>query len=155
MKQFGVLAIIMLTSFSSSSYAQTPNTPGAVTPGAQNKGYQLGPEDLLSIHVENVDDLGPTSDPFRVDLDGTINVPRIGRVPVAGLTVYELQAVLTDRFKKYLKNPVVTVKVTEFHSKPVSVLGWVGTPGVKDLQGDKTLLQVISESGGLSKDAGS
>jgi polysaccharide biosynthesis/export protein len=60
-----------------------------------------------------------------------------------------------DRFRKYLQNPVASVRVDEFHSRQVSVLGAVGNPGTRTLQGDKTLLAVISEAGGLSKEAGS
>jgi polysaccharide biosynthesis/export protein len=126
-----------------------PKAPG------QHEAYQLGPEDTVFIRVLNVDELGNQTDAFRIDLDGDVDVPRIGRTHAAGLTMEQFEAVLVDRFRTYLQNPVVTVRVAEFHSKRVSVLGAVSIPGVHTLQGDKTLLEVISEAGGLSKDAGS
>jgi polysaccharide export outer membrane protein len=121
----------------------------------QKAGYLLGPEDMVYIQVQNVDELTNPAVAFRIDLSGYVDVPRIGLVYATGLATEQLEAVLADRFRTYLQNPVVIVRVAEFHSKPVSVLGAVGSPGVHSLQGDKTLLEVISEAGGLGKDAGS
>jgi polysaccharide export outer membrane protein len=129
-----------------------PNPPKDVRQGG---GYSLGPGDMLYIQMQNVDELSNPVAVFRIDLNGYVDVPRIGPVYAEGLTTDRLEAVLADRFRKYLKNPVASVRVDEFHSKPVSVLGSVGTPGVHPLQGDKTLLAAISEAGGLTKDAGS
>jgi polysaccharide export outer membrane protein len=81
-------------------------------------------------------------------------VPLAGRLQAAGLTVDQLEAALAARLKQYLQAPVVTVSVSEFHSQPVSILGAVGTPGVHQLRGRKTLFEVISEAGGLKNEAG-
>jgi polysaccharide export outer membrane protein len=134
--------------------AQNANPSEGAHDYEQKPAYLLGPQDALYIQVQNVDELANPTTVFRVDLNGYVDVPRIGRVAAAGLATDQLEAVLADRFRTYLQNPVVTVRVAEFRSKPVSVLGAVGSPGVHSLQGDKTLLETISEAGGLSKDAG-
>jgi polysaccharide export outer membrane protein len=71
------------------------------------------------------------------------------------LTVEQLEAQLTTRFREFLRDPIVNVNVAEYHSQPVSVLGAVNNPGVHQIQGDKSLFEVISEAGGLRDDAGS
>jgi polysaccharide export outer membrane protein len=114
--------------------------------------YILGPEDMVTIRVLNLEELG--EEPYRVDLRGNVTVPRAGRVHAAGLTVEEFEAALADRFKDLLQEPVVTVTVKEFRSQRVSVLGAVTTPGVHQIQGRKTLFEVISEAGGLKNEAG-
>ena len=116
------------------------------------ESYVLGPQDTLTVRVVDMDELG--DDPYPIDLAGMLTLPRIGSVHAAGLTAEQLQQVLTKKFKDYLQNPVVTVRVTEFHSQPVSILGAVETPGVHQIRGNKTLFEVISEAGGLKDDAG-
>lgn len=119
---------------------------------AQGNAYILGPEDTLKIQVANLDEIG--EDPYPIDLRGYITLPRIGRVRAAGLNLDELQAEVTKRYKEYLQEPVVTIYVADYRSQPVSVLGAVGTPGVRQIRGQKTLFEVISEAGGLKPEAG-
>jgi polysaccharide export outer membrane protein len=114
--------------------------------------YVLGPQDSLNVRVIDMEEIG--DDPYPIDLRGYIMLPRIGRVHAAGLTVEQLQTLLTTKFKEYLQEPVVNVSVAEFHSQPVSILGAVETPGVHQILGNKTLFEVISEAGGLKDDAG-
>jgi polysaccharide export outer membrane protein len=117
-----------------------------------SRAYVLGPEDTLQIHVLDVDTIGTA--PYPIDLDGNLELPRIGRVHAAGLTIPQLEAVLVRRFHEYLRNPAVTVSVAEFHSQPILILGEVASPGVHQIRGRKTLLEAISEAGGLKADAG-
>jgi polysaccharide export outer membrane protein len=114
--------------------------------------YVLGPQDKLNIRVIDMEELG--EDPYPIDLAGYLTLPRIGRIQAAGLTTEELQALLTQKFREYLQEPVVTITVAEFHSQPVSILGAVESPGVHQIQGNKRLFEVISEAGGLRDDAG-
>lgn len=118
----------------------------------RQQGYQLGPRDKLSIHVLDEDDIEDR--PYTIDLNGDLTLPRLGTIHVAGSTVPQLQKQLTAGFRAYLKNPVVTVAVAEFASQPVTVLGAVAAPGVRQIEGRKTLYEVISEAGGLKEDAG-
>ncbi len=148
------LSLIAFTLLITPAWAAGQQAASPSQDGGQAAGYALGPGDTLFILVQNVDELSSPTAVFRIDLNGYVDVPRIGPVYASGLTTERLDAVLVDRFRKYLQNPVVSVRVDEFHSKPISVLGAVGTPGVHNLQGDKTLLAAISEAGGLTKDAG-
>jgi len=75
-------------------------------------------------------------------------------VRAAGLTVEQLEAELVSRLKAYIQKPEVAVSITEFRSQPVSVLGAVKSPGVHQLQGRKTLVEILSLAGGLNTDAG-
>jgi polysaccharide export outer membrane protein len=70
------------------------------------------------------------------------------------LTVEQFQASLVTAYKKFFKDPQVTVQVNEFHSQPVSVAGNVTTPGVVQLKGNRNLMEVIGQAGGLRADAG-
>lgn len=117
-----------------------------------DNAYILGPLDAVLIKVLNAEELGTL--PYPIDLRGEINVPMAGRMHAAGDTVEQLEAALTERFKEYLQDPVVTVTIAEFHSQPISVLGQVTTPGVHQIQGRKTLFEMISEAGGLKAEAG-
>jgi polysaccharide export outer membrane protein len=78
----------------------------------------------------------------------------IGRVHAAGMTLDQLERELRERLKVYLEEPDVAVTVTEFRSQPVSVIGAVGTSGIHQLEGRKTLIEVLSMAGGVGADAG-
>jgi polysaccharide export outer membrane protein len=128
---------------------------GGTTPvgtGESLRLYTLGPEDTLSVKVLNVNEIG--DDPYPIDLAGNINLPVIGVAHAAGLTVNELQAVLGEKFREYVRTPGITISVAEFRSQPISVLGAVVNPGIHQMRGRKTLFEVISEAGGLKAEAG-
>ena len=114
--------------------------------------YVLGPEDLLSVWALGVEEIPNT--PVRIDPNGFIDLPLAGSVRAGGKTVAELKTELLRRFKDYVEEPQVSVAVTEFRSQPVSVLGAVKNPGVHQLQGRKTLVEMLSLAGGLGPDAG-
>jgi polysaccharide export outer membrane protein len=115
--------------------------------------YILGPNDeisILSLHAEEI-----ANKPIRITTSGDINLLMIGRIHVAGMTLEALEAEVTERLKAYIRQPDVTINVTQFRSQPVSVFGAVGTPGVVQLEGRKTLIEVLSMAGGLKPEAGS
>src|SRR5262249_33896746 len=66
----------------------------------------------------------------------------------------QLETELTSRFHEYLQQPLVTVSIAEYRSQPISVLGAVNNPGVHQIRGRKTLIEVLSEAGGLKPNAG-
>jgi polysaccharide export outer membrane protein len=115
-------------------------------------GYRLGPDDQVLLRVANAPDI--SDKPVRIDSDGYIKLPMIGRVQAAGMTAGQLEAELTKRLKVYLEEPDVAVSVAEFHSQPVSIIGAVGSPGLHQLEGHKTLVEMLSLAGGLRPDAG-
>jgi polysaccharide export outer membrane protein len=129
-----------------------PAVPTASAAAANTTSYVLGREDQITVRVFAADDI--PDKPVRIENDGTVTLPMIGRAHAAGLTVEQFQANLVTAYKKYFKNPQVTVQVNDFRSQPVSVAGNVTTPSVVQLRGNRTLLEVIGQAGGLRADAG-
>jgi polysaccharide export outer membrane protein len=140
-----------------------PQDPPAIQPPVQNRPeaksdatlrttYQLGPDDQIMILVTDIPDI--SGKPQRLDPDGDLRLPMVGRVRAAGMTLEQLEAELTKRLKVFIQEPDVAVTVTEFHSQPVSVIGAVNTSGVHQLEGSKTLIEMLSLAGGVSADAG-
>ncbi len=121
-------------------------------PGPLKSDYVIGKEDLLELGVFEQPDLTRT---VRVSGDGTISLPLLGVVPLAGLSTKQaeekLRGLLSD---KYLTDPQVWVFVKEAKSRKVSVVGAVEKPGSIEMLGDRTLLEAISEAGGLTHQAG-
>jgi polysaccharide export outer membrane protein len=114
--------------------------------------YVLGPEDQIVIHAFQAEEL--SEKPIQIEGDGYINLPLVGRVKAGGLSVSELEADLSERLKVYVRDPQVSVFVADYRSQPVSVVGDVSTPGLVQLRGRKTLVEVIALAGGLKADAG-
>lgn len=114
--------------------------------------YLLGLDDQIVVRAIDVEEF--QDNPLRIDGRGNINLPLIGRTQAGGKTLEQLEAEITLRLKKYLHDPQVTVSIAEFRSRPVSVFGAVGRPGVLQLRGPKTLWEVISEAGGLKNEVG-
>lgn len=126
---------------------QATASKASETPAATD--YVIGPEDVLSIDVFNVPELSKT---VRVANDGSIMVMLLGRVEAAGLTTRQLRKELERRYgQTYLQNPQVSVYVTEFHSEPVSVIGAVAKPGIYQLTGPRSLIEMLSLAGGLAQ----
>jgi polysaccharide biosynthesis/export protein len=132
--------------------ADASELPHPETLGLRRSDYKIGRQDLLEVEVFGVDELKKT---VRVADDGSITMPLLGRLAVAGLTKTELEklvaGLLADR---YVRDPQVTVFVKEFESKKVAVSGAVKKPGTYEMLGAKTLLEMISMAGGLDADLG-
>jgi polysaccharide biosynthesis/export protein len=111
--------------------------------------YKIGSKDLLEIKVFELPELNQT---VRVSEEGSISLVLLGKVEVAGLTAQELEkklAAILDQ--QYTKVAHVTVFIKEYQK--VSVLGAVGRPGMYEIVGPMTLLQIISQAGGLTGQA--
>lgn len=129
-----------------------PAVPASLGGEKAPSSYILGPDDEITLFVADMEDLN--NKPMRIDMRGDVNVPMAGRIHAAGLTVDKLEAAIGERLKKYLQDPDVVVFIKEFRSEPISVLGAVEKPGVHQLEGRKTLFEVLSLAGGLRADAG-
>jgi polysaccharide biosynthesis/export protein len=136
------------------SASYTPATTAMPLPptAPDPSNYVLGPEDNITVSVFGADDINAR--PVTVANDGMVTLPMIGKVHASGLTIDQFQTVLVTAYKKFFKDPQVTVQVTDSRSQPVSVAGNVNTPGVVQLRGNRNLLEVISMAGGLRADAG-
>ena len=109
--------------------------------------YRIGAQDVLDISVFQVPDLTKS---VQVSDAGTINLPLVGEVPVAGKTAREVERDLTAKLgAKYLQNPQVSVYVKEYNSQQVTVEGAVQKPGVIPLKGHTSLLQLIAMANGF------
>jgi polysaccharide export outer membrane protein len=129
---------------------ETPR-PAAGQPQA-SPSYVLGPNDVIQISALDAEELGKS--PIRIEPSGNISLPMIGRIHVSGLTVVQFEEELKLRLKAYIIEPVVAVTIVEFRSQPASVLGAVNRPGIVQLEGRKTLVEVLSLAGGLRPDHG-
>ena len=114
--------------------------------------YPLGPNDEVELSGAELDE--PPNKTTRVDGNGAIEVPLLGRVHVAGLTVEQAEQVLDERLSAYIRRAQITINVKELRSQPVSVLGAVNSPGVHQVQGHQNLLEMLSLAGGIRPDAG-
>lgn len=121
-------------------------------PVAGGSDYRIGRQDLLEIRVFDLEELDQT---VRVSDDGSISLPLLGRLQVAGLSKSELERHLARLLEaRYVRNPQVTVFVKEYESKKIAVSGAVKKPGTYEMLGDKTLLEMISLAGGLDAEYG-
>lgn len=114
--------------------------------------YMVGEGDVLTITVYDHPDLTTTT---RVGGEGTIFFPLIGNMKVSGLTIsrisVEISKLLADG---YIINPQVTVFIQEFRSRKATIMGQVNKPGLYELHGFTTFLELLSKAGGLTNDAG-
>ena len=146
------LLVSGLTSLAQSA-DQTGESQSTQQPvGVNRSTYVLGSDDQIVIHALHAKEI--SDQPYRIESDGFVNLPLVGRIQAAGKSLSALEAELRTRLETYYIHPEVTVTVTDLRSQPVSVLGAVANPGVQQLQGHKTLLQVISAAGGIKQDAG-
>ena len=114
--------------------------------------YTLGPNDEISFWGIHADEI--VNKQFRIDPEGDISLPIVGRLHAAGLTVKQFEDVLNKQLSVYIREPHIVVTVVEFRSQPVSVVGAVKSPGTYQLQGRKTVVEMISLAGGFREDAG-
>ena len=128
------------------------DTVKPVVPDKASSTYVLGPGDDISVKALAIEEIKEA--PTRIDIQGEIMLPLIGKVHAAGLTAEELEGVLRQRLTKFVHEPDIVVSLLTYRSQPVMVLGAVTTPGVHQLEGSKTLFEVISAVGGVRHDAG-
>jgi polysaccharide export outer membrane protein len=139
---------------------QTQPTQSAASAPDSSVKHESGPDsirlgvgDLLEIGVYNVPELATKA---RVSSSGDIYLPLIDYVHVADLTTDEAQALIEKRLADggFVRNPHVTVFITEYASQTATVLGQVAKPGAYPVLGDKRLYDLISAAGGLTDKAG-
>lgn len=120
---------------------------------ASSAEYRVGPKDLLEVTALGVAEIQKLV--VRVSEDGRITLPLLGEVDVNNLTQSEVERKLVRILgEKYLVNPQVTVFILEYKSKRVNILGAVEKPGPYELLGRQTLMSIISQAGGMTRDAG-
>lgn len=114
--------------------------------------YILGPGDVLQISVYDNEDLLTLT---RVGDDGLIMMPLLGQINVQGLSVSEASEKIAQLLADgYIITPQVNIFVKEFRSKKAIILGRVRNPGIIEMSGPTTFLEIISKAGGLAEDYG-
>ena len=128
-----------------------PKTPASASE-PENEIYILGPEDVLRIVVYEHDDL---SREIPIAPDGAFAFPLIGKVEAAGLTTDQVEQYMKEELgRDFLVDPQISVAITQYRKRQVYVLGAVRSPGVYALKHNTTLLELISEAGGVTEEAG-
>jgi polysaccharide biosynthesis/export protein len=119
--------------------------------GAKPEDYRLGAGDLLKIAVFDHDELGVDA---RISQSGNITFPLIGQIQVAGLSTRDAELLLARRLIEggFVKQPQVSVLVSEYQSQKVSVMGQVAKPGQYPLDASKKVLDALALAGGVLND---
>jgi len=119
----------------------------SVTPATTDPAYVIGPEDVLDINVWKEPDMTRI---VPVRPDGKISLPLINDVQAAGSTPQQLASTVTDKLRKFLTEPQVTVIVTAINSQRVFVVGEVLRAGAFPLIPGMTVLQALASAGGFT-----
>ncbi|MBX9796002.1 MAG: polysaccharide export protein [Sphingomonas sp.] len=132
---------------------QVANLGALPTPGRTDliepaREYVIGAFDKLNIDVYGIEDL--KREKIEVDASGRIGFPFAGSVKAAGITPGELADLLTERLRKFVRDPQVTVNVVEGKSSAITVDGQVRKPGLYPVVGRMTLNRAIASAEGLT-----
>jgi len=162
------LAIVLLSvvlNFASS--AQQPSQAGAAQGGMPpatgeesqlkktgsmslaDTNYVIGPGDVLNVQVWHEPKLSAANLPVRPD--GKISLSLINDVQAADKSPMQLSEEITEKLKKYVSDPQVTIVVTAINSKRFYVIGQVARPGAFPLLPEMTVLQALSSAGGFQQ----
>jgi polysaccharide export outer membrane protein len=122
-------------------------TPATAAPG----DYRLGAGDLLKIAVFDHDEFSVDA---RISQTGNITFPLVGQVPVAGLSTRDAELLLARHLIDggFVKQPQISVLVSEYQSQKVSVMGQVAKPGQYPLDASKKVIDVLALAGGVLND---
>ncbi len=116
--------------------------------GKPDKGYRVGPGDVLAINI--FDEPGLNELLLRVDDTGKIQMPVVEDFTVSGMTETEIRDALKKSFSERFNNPWVIVQVAEYKSQPIYLLGEFNSPGVRYLDIPTNVVQAIGKGNGLS-----
>jgi polysaccharide export outer membrane protein len=126
-----------------------PAAPAATSGSVSTADYRIRSGDVLQINVFQLQDFNREA---PVDAAGTIALPLIGAVPVAGKTVRQIESEIEQRLSaRYLQNPQVLVTVKDAVGLRVAVQGAVKNPGIFPLHGDTTVTNVIAQANGFTE----
>ena len=121
-------------------------TPADTTPISVTPDYRIAPGDVIGI---NIADWPNNSTQGTVASDGTVSMPLVHRVPVAGLTIDQATNLVTAKWKKYIIDPSVTVSLIQKHPQFVTFSGSVTRPGTLEYRPGLHLVEALAEIGGF------
>ena len=153
------VAVVLLSRESLAEAEPAPAGPPALRPRFESEPpdrvdrYRIGPGDVLEVDVFGLDELDRK---VRVRGDGRISLPLLGDFAVAGLDLEgakrRIAGMLRDR--RLVREPEVSIFVEQLVSRGVAVQGAVVSPGVYQLIGSRSLIELIGEAGGLRANNG-
>ena len=124
----------------------------AQAPDSHAEDYLLGPGDVIRISVYDNDDLLTIT---RISDNGIISMPLLGQIKIEGLTAAHASNRIAELLADgYIINPQVNIFINEFRSKKAIILGSVNRPGLIEMSGPTSFLELISKAGGLADDFG-
>jgi polysaccharide export outer membrane protein len=159
LKWRAVMAMLAVATSMAGSLASAQGAPAqaAVSPASDGNNnamtapastgdttYVIGAEDVLHIAVWKENDLTAT-EPVRAD--GKISLPLLNDVQASGLTPMQLADSLTEKLKKFVADPRVTVVVTAINSKRIYLLGEVSHTGAMPMSPNMTVMQALASAG--------
>jgi len=109
--------------------------------------YVVGLGDVLGVNIWKEPSL---SGPVKVRPDGFITLPLINEVHVAGLTTAQVRKALEEKYKAFLANPLVTIRLGAIVSTQIFLIGQVNSPGIYPFIGNDTLIEVLTQAGGFT-----
>jgi polysaccharide export outer membrane protein len=123
----------------------TTGTPDPAKP--PEEFYVIGAGDVLNINIWKEPSLTGT---VKVRPDGYITLPLVNEIQVVGMTTTQLREALEKKYKEFILDPLVTVRLEAIASSEVFLVGQVNHPGAMPLNGNETLLQILTRAGGLT-----
>jgi polysaccharide biosynthesis/export protein len=109
--------------------------------------YLIGAGDALNISIWKEPNI---SGAVKVRPDGFVTLPLVNEVQVVGMTTAQLRKILENKYSEFIVDPVVTVRIEGIASSQVFLVGQVKSPGAFPLNGNETLLQILTRAGGLA-----
>ena len=130
-----------------------PSSQGAApekkdSPAVNEESYIIGPDDVIQISVWKEPDISRV---VPVRPDGKITLPLINDVPAAGLTPMQLALSITEKLRKFIADPQVSVSVATINSRKIYIMGEIGRPGAYPLLSNMTVLQALASAGSFSQ----
>ncbi len=148
------LVLFLLAMFVTSAALPAQTVPAAA-PSGNLPAQKIGPNDLLAVSVYGAPELTRS---VRVSASGHLSLPMLRRsIPAAGKLPMDLEQSIAQALRdgEILVDPVVTVTIVEYFSRPISVMGAVRKPTTFQAVGPVSLLDAVTRAEGLSPDAGS
>jgi polysaccharide export outer membrane protein len=148
---YGVAMLLLLTPFVQACSSGNPASSAPIAPAQPEQGYLIGPGDTLGVFVWQNPDLSTT---VPVRPDGRISLPLLQDVEAAQKTPEQLAGEIKDKLSKYVREPIVTVVVTQFvgpYSQQVRVIGEAAQPKAIPYRTDMSVLDVMIAVGGLTQ----
>jgi len=148
-------SVLIILVLAAGARAQQPQARPLSDLGANLPTQAVGPNDLIAVSVYDVPELSRT---VRIGADGYFRLPMVKqRIKAEGLYPLDLETAIAAalRDEQLLVDPIVTVTIAEYHSRPISISGAVKMPLVFQAEGPTTLLDALARAQGLREDAGS